>query len=100
LIGNAIKFRQKEVPLQIKITCDDREHDWLFSVEDNGMGFDPQYKEKVFEIFKRLNKRDDYPGSGMGLAISKNIVERHGGKIWVDSRLGIGTTFYFTIKKY
>ncbi len=100
LLGNAIKFRQKEVPLQIKITCDDREHDWLFSVEDNGMGFDPQYKEKVFEIFKRLNKRDDYPGSGMGLAISKNIVERHGGKIWVDSRLGIGTTFYFTIKKY
>jgi signal transduction histidine kinase len=100
LIGNAIKFRQLEVPLKIKISCDDREHDWLFSVEDNGMGFDPQYKEKVFEIFKRLNKRDDYPGSGMGLAISKNIVERHGGKIWVDSRLGIGTTFYFTIKKY
>lgn len=100
LIGNAIKFRQKDVPLQIKISCDDREHDWLFAVEDNGMGFDPQYKEKVFEIFKRLNKRDDFPGSGMGLAISKNIVERHGGKIWVDSRLGIGTTFYFTIKKY
>jgi signal transduction histidine kinase len=100
LIGNAIKFRQLDVPLKIKISCDDREHDWLFSVEDNGMGFDPQYKEKVFEIFKRLNKRDDYPGSGMGLAISKNIVERHGGKIWVDSRLGIGTTFYFTIKKY
>lgn len=100
LIGNAIKFRQKDVPLHIKINCEDRAEDWLFTVEDNGMGFDPQYKDKVFEIFKRLNKRDDYPGSGMGLAISKNIVERHGGKIWVDSRLGIGTTFFFTIKKY
>ncbi len=100
LIGNAIKFRQKEQSLEIRINCDDRTYDWLFSVEDNGIGFDPQYKEKVFEIFKRLNKRDDYPGSGMGLAITKNIVERHGGKIWVDSRLGYGTTFYFTIKKY
>lgn len=100
LVGNAIKFRQKDVPLTIKINCEDRPNDWLFSVQDNGIGFDPQYKDKVFEIFKRLNKRDDYPGSGMGLAISKNIVERHGGKIWVDSRLGVGTTFFFTIKKY
>lgn len=100
LIGNAVKFRQPDQPLQIDISCEEREYDWLFSVQDNGIGFDPQYKDKVFEIFKRLNKRDDYPGSGMGLAITKNIVERHGGKIWVDSRLGYGTTFYFTIKKY
>ncbi len=100
LIGNAIKFRQIDKPLEITIGYESREFDWLFSVQDNGIGFDPQYKDKIFEIFKRLNKRDDYPGSGMGLAITKNIVERHGGKIWVDSRLGYGTTFYFTIKKY
>lgn len=100
LIGNAIKFRQLDKPLTIHISCEDRPNDWLFSVKDNGIGFDPQYKEKIFEIFKRLNKRDDYPGSGMGLAITKNIVERHGGKIWVDSRQGEGTTFFFTIKKY
>jgi len=86
LIGNAIKFRQMDKPLTIHISCEDRPNDWLFSVKDNGIG--------------RLNKRDDYPGSGMGLAITKNIVERHGGKIWVDSIQGEGTTFFFTIKKY
>jgi two-component system, chemotaxis family, sensor kinase Cph1 len=99
LIANAIKFKSPKRPIQIKIKCETREHDWLFSVQDNGIGFDPKYSEKVFEIFKRLNKRDQYAGSGMGLAICKNIVERHGGRIWVTPILDEGATFYFTIKK-
>lgn len=99
LIGNAIKFKGEE-PLNIDIKAQDLGEEWLFSFADNGIGIDPIYKDKIFEIFKRLNKRDKYPGSGMGLAICKNIIERHGGKIWVESELGKGSTFYFTIKKY
>lgn len=100
LIANAIKFRKKDEPITIQILAEERAHEWLFSFKDNGIGLDPVYKDKIFEIFKRLHKRDEYPGSGMGLAICKNIVERHGGKIWVDSRVGEGATFYFTIKKF
>lgn len=100
LIANAIKFRKKDQPAEIEIKCVDKDTEWLFSFADNGIGMDPVYKDKVFEIFKRLNKRDEYAGSGMGLAICKNIVERHGGKIWVESEVGKGATFYFTIKKY
>lgn len=99
LLGNAIKFRSPHRPLEIKITCEEKPNEWLFSFQDNGIGFDPKYSEKVFEIFKRLNKREQYPGSGMGLAICKNIVERHGGKIWVEPVPDQGATFYFTIKK-
>lgn len=100
LVANAIKFRKPGEQLEINISAEDKGVEWLFKVSDNGIGIDPVYKEKIFEIFKRLNKRDEYPGSGMGLAICKNIVERHGGKIWVESELGHGATFYFTIKKY
>lgn len=100
LIGNAIKFRKKDEPLKINIEAQDLGDEWLITFSDNGIGIDPVYKEKIFEIFKRLNKRDQYAGSGMGLAICKNIVERHGGKIWVKSELGQGATFSFTIKKY
>jgi signal transduction histidine kinase len=99
LIGNAIKFRSAQRPLQIDISYEERQNEWLFKFQDNGIGFDPKYSEKVFEIFKRLNKREQYPGSGMGLAICKNIVERHGGKIWVDPVPDQGATFYFTISK-
>lgn len=100
LIGNAIKFKKEDEALTIDIKAEDIGDEWLFSFADNGIGIDPTYKDKIFEIFKRLNKRDKYPGSGMGLAICKNIIERHGGKIWVESELGEGSTFYFTIKKY
>lgn len=99
LIANAIKFRSPLRQCEIRVGFEDREKDWLFYVRDNGIGFEPKYADKVFEIFKRLNRRDQYPGSGMGLAICKNIVERHGGKIWAEPIPEQGCTFYFTIKK-
>jgi len=97
LLGNAIKFRKPDVTPQIHLGVQRRDEDWLFSVKDNGIGFDPQYAERIFVIFQRLHTRDEYAGSGMGLAICKKIVECHRGQIWVDSALGEGATFYFTI---
>ncbi len=97
LIGNAIKFRQKTESPRIHIGVQRQEEAWLFSVQDNGIGIDPQFADRIFVIFQRLHTRDEYPGSGMGLAICKKIVECHRGKIWVESELGKGATFYFTI---
>jgi chemotaxis family two-component system sensor kinase Cph1 len=96
LIGNAIKFRS-QAPPQIHIGAERLEDAWLFSVKDNGIGLDPQFADRIFVIFQRLHTRDEYPGTGMGLAICKKIVECHRGQIWVDSQLGQGATFYFTI---
>jgi chemotaxis family two-component system sensor kinase Cph1 len=97
LIGNAIKFRKPGETPQIHIGVQRREEDWLFFVRDNGIGLDPQFAERIFVIFQRLHTRDEYHGSGMGLAICKKIVECHRGRIWVESGLGNGATFYFTI---
>jgi len=95
LIGKAIKLHGEERP-RIHISAKQIEKEWVFSVRDNGIGIPREHKERIFEIFQRLNK-DKYPGSGIGLAICKKIVERHGGRIWVESELGKGSTFYFTI---
>jgi chemotaxis family two-component system sensor kinase Cph1 len=96
LVDNSVKFRSKEPP-RIHVGARQLSERWLFFVRDNGIGIDPQYTERVFVIFQRLHSRDDYPGTGIGLAICRKIIERHGGHIWVDSEPGKGATFYFTL---
>lgn len=98
LVVNGLKFNEKEQPT-ILISCKELEEYWCFRVTDNGMGIEDAYKDKIFEIFKRLNRRDEYDGTGIGLALCKKVVYRHKGKIWFDSSFGEGTTFYFTIAK-
>jgi light-regulated signal transduction histidine kinase (bacteriophytochrome) len=96
LIGNALKFHGKET-LGIHISAEGKENEWIFSVRDNGIGIDPKQAGKIFGMFQRLHSREEYPGTGIGLAICKRIVEGHGGRMWVESELGKGSTFYFTI---
>lgn len=96
LLGNAIKFRGEEPPL-IHVSAKRLDNDWVFSVQDNGIGIDPQYADRIFIIFQRLHNREEYPGTGIGLAICRRIVERHGGRIWVESAPGKGATFSFTL---
>ena len=98
LIGNAIKF-QREERLQIHIGVEERASEWVFRIADNGIGIEQAYVERIFVIFQRLHPREAYPGTGIGLAICKKIVERHGGRIWLISEVGKGTTFYFSLPK-
>ncbi|MGZ7135119.1 MAG: sensor histidine kinase, partial [Methanobacterium sp.] len=98
-IGNALKFRKEGVRPEIHIssykTKDGKGQ--VFSVKDNGIGIEEKYSDRIFEVFKRLHPIGEYEGTGIGLAIVKRIVERHGGRIWVESELGVGSTFYFTL---
>ena len=95
IIGNAIKYRSQEQPT-VRVTAERREADWLFAIEDNGIGIEPEYAHQIFGIFKRLHGQS-YPGTGIGLAICQRIVERYGGRIWVDSKPGQGARFFFTL---
>ena len=96
LVGNAIKFRGDSPP-RVQVEATQRHDDWLFSVQDNGIGIDPQYSERIFQVFQRLHGIGQYPGTGIGLAVCKKIVERHHGSIWVESQPDAGATFFFTI---
>lgn len=96
LIGNAIKFRSGE-PVVVHVSAERQKEQWLFRITDNGIGIEPQYAERIFIIFQRLHDRARYPGTGIGLAICKKIVERHGGRIWIDSPPGGGASFCFLL---
>ncbi|MDX6711685.1 MAG: hypothetical protein QOH96_2701, partial [Blastocatellia bacterium] len=95
LIGNALKYRAKERPPQIDISAERRDHSWVFSVKDNGIGIAPEYHDRIFGVFKRLHGRD-VPGTGIGLAICKRITDHYGGRLWLESEVGQGSTFYFS----
>ncbi len=100
LIENAIKFKKPNISPKIHISAreDPQKNGYVFSISDNGIGIEPQYTDKIFEVFKRLHTIDEYRGAGIGLAISKRILDRHGGRIWVESELGKGSTFYFNLQ--
>jgi len=95
LIANAVKFQSEAAP-QVRVTAGLKQNQWLFSVQDNGIEIEPQHYERIFQVFQRLHPRDKYPGTGIGLAICNKIVERHGGKMWLESQPGRGSTLYFT----
>lgn len=99
LVGNALKYCHENIPINLRISVEEKEQHWQFAVEDNGIGIDLRFKDKIFIVFQRLHNKDEYSGTGIGLAICKKIVERYQGEIWVESQLGLGSKFCFTIAK-
>jgi light-regulated signal transduction histidine kinase (bacteriophytochrome) len=98
VIGNAIKYRSAESPrVHVSAEKNDANHEWKFSIRDNGLGIDPQFFEKIFVMFQRLHGREEFSGTGIGLALCKKIAERHGGRMWVESGAGRGSTFYLAL---
>jgi len=100
LVANSLKFRKNSIPTIIEISCEESKHETIFQIKDNGIGIEPVYKEKVFEIFSRLHTKDEYEGAGLGLALCKKIVEKHNGDIWLESEPLKGTSFFFTLPKH
>ena len=98
LVSNALKYNGNNTP-NISIHCEEKEDVYIFEVKDNGIGIDSAFHEKIFVIFHRLHSRSEYSGTGIGLAICKKIVERHGGRIWVESEAGKGSSFFFSVSK-
>ena len=98
LAGNALKFRGEAAP-RVHVSAHEKESEWAIVVQDNGIGIDPQYFERIFMVFQRLHDKGQYPGTGIGLAICKKVVDRHGGRIWVESAPGKGSRFVFTLPK-
>jgi light-regulated signal transduction histidine kinase (bacteriophytochrome) len=98
LLSNALKFSGNP-PVEIQISVEESKEEWQISITDNGIGIDPKASQRIFVMFQRLHTDDEIPGTGIGLAICKRIVDRHGGKIWVESEPRMGATFYFTIPK-
>jgi light-regulated signal transduction histidine kinase (bacteriophytochrome) len=98
LIGNALKFRAERPP-EVRVSWADAGDQWEFSVADNGIGIEPEYADRIFVIFQRLHAKDAYPGTGIGLAMCRKIIEYHGGRIWLDTSVDSGTVFRFTLPK-
>ena len=99
LIGNALKYSKKDTAVHVTVSATELKDYWQFAIADNGIGIAAEYFEKIFVIFQRLHKKEEFSGTGIGLAITKKVIESYGGKIWIASKEGEGTTFYFTFKK-
>ena len=99
LLSNSLKYRKPEVRPVLRIGARREADFWVVSVADNGIGFDPEFAERIFGLFKRLHRHDEYPGTGLGLAICKRIVERYGGRIWAESSPGVGSTFFVALRE-
>ena len=99
LIGNALKYSKKDKAVHVTVSATELKDYWQFAIADNGIGIAAEYFEKIFIIFQRLHKKEEFSGTGIGLAITKKVIESYGGKTWIASKEGEGTTFYFTFKK-